>query len=135
MLGRQENEQRCDTLEKEAPLRLYIHIGGTYAISDKYILGIFDFDGTTQPGSATIEYLRKAEQNNRAEAVSPDLPRSFVVTLDRVFYSPITAATIRRRMNRSGQAIENGSWLHESEINESEENDTDDNESIRKVKE
>ena len=114
---------------------MYIHIGGTYDISDKYILGVFDFDGTTQPGSATIDYLRKAEQNNRVEAVSPDLPRSFVVTLDRVFYSPITAATIWRRMDRSGQAIENGSWLHESAIDESEENDRDDNRLIRKVKE
>lgn len=109
--------------EQEAPLRLYIHIGGTYALSDKYILGIFDFDGTTQPGSATIDYLRKAEQGNRVEAVSPDLPRSFIVTLDRIFYSPIAAATIRRRMDRSGQAFENGSWLHDAEMTEAEENE------------
>lgn len=96
--------------------RMYIHIGGTYAVSDKYIIGVFDFDGTTQPGSNTIVYLRKAESDNRVESVSPDLPRSFIVTLDRVYYSPITAATIRRRMERSGEAIKNGSWLHEDQI-------------------
>ena len=95
---------------------MYIHIGGTYAVSDKYIIGVFDFDGTTQPGSDTITFLRKAEFDNRVESVSPDLPRSFIVTLDRIYYSPITAATIRRRMERAGDTIRNGSWLHEDQL-------------------
>ncbi|MDW7659035.1 MAG: DUF370 domain-containing protein [Bacillota bacterium] len=95
---------------------MYIHIGGTYAVSDKYILGVFDFDGTTQPGSDTIEYLRKAEMDSRVESVSPDLPRSFIVTLDRVYYSPIAATTIRRRMDRAVDAIKSGSWLHEDQV-------------------
>jgi hypothetical protein len=100
---------------KGGTARMYIHIGGTYAVSDKYILGVFDFDGTTLPGSDTIAYLRKAELEDRVESVSPDLPRSFIVTLDRVYYSPIAAATIRRRMERAGDAIKSGNWLHEDQ--------------------
>ena len=94
---------------------MYIHIGGSYTVSDKYILGVFDFDGTTGPGSDTIQFLRKAEKEERVETISFDLPRSFIVTLDRIYYSPIAAATIRLRMERAGQAIRAGKWLHETD--------------------
>ena len=84
---------------------MYIHIGGTYTLSNKYILGIFDFDGTTANESATIDFLRKAEKENRVDVISPDLPRSFIVTLDRVYYSPIAAATLWKRMEKAAQDV------------------------------
>ena len=80
---------------------MYVHIGGEYTISDKFIVGIFDFDGTTGPDSETIQFLRMAEKAGQVDIVSPDLPRSFIVTLDRVYYSPISPATLRRRLDRS----------------------------------
>jgi len=30
--------------------------------------------------------------------VSPDLPRAFIVTLDRIYITPISAMTLRRRL-------------------------------------
>jgi len=78
---------------------MYIHIGGDYSIPEKTILGIFDFDLITQQGSYTNEFLRKAEEENRIENISYDLPRSIIIALDKVYISPISSRTIRQRIN------------------------------------
>lgn len=77
---------------------MYIHIGGDYTISDRFILGIFDLDQTTADAPDTIRYLNEAERASRIEVVSPELPRSFIVTLDRVYVSPVSVATLRKRL-------------------------------------
>ena len=77
---------------------MYIHIGGEYTVSDRLIVGIFDFDQTTGEASATIDFLKQAEAEDRVENVSSELPRSFIVTVERVYLSPISAATLRRRL-------------------------------------
>lgn len=77
---------------------MYVHIGGDYTISDRFILGIFDLDQTTAGAADTVHYLNEAERNGRIEIVSPDLPRSFIVTLDRVYVSPVSVATLRKRL-------------------------------------
>lgn len=78
---------------------MYVHIGGFCALSDRYIIGVFDFDGTTAVGSPTIDYLRHAEQTGQIESLSDDPPRSFIITLDRVYLSPVSAHTIRQRLS------------------------------------
>jgi len=76
---------------------LYIHIGGEYTLSDKWVVGIFDIDQTTTYGTDTNKFLSKQEQLGKLDIVSPELPRSFIVTLDRVYLSPISAKTIVAR--------------------------------------
>ncbi len=78
---------------------MYIHIGGEYSVSDRLIVGIFDFDETTHEGSETISFLNSAQEKDQIEHVSSELPRSFVVTVERVYLSPISAATLRRRLH------------------------------------
>jgi hypothetical protein len=84
---------------------MYVHIGGEYAVSDKFIVGIFDFDGTTAAASETIGFLKRAEAAGHVETVSPEIPRSFVVTLDRVYVTPISAMTLRRRLIRGRPSL------------------------------
>ncbi|MEA4890295.1 MAG: DUF370 domain-containing protein [Clostridiaceae bacterium] len=86
---------------------MYVHIGGEYSVSNKFIIGIFDFDGTTNGNSETIQYLKKAEQKDLVESVSEELPRSFIVTLDRVYYSPISTATLRHRLRQRRTGLDN----------------------------
>ncbi|NLZ71823.1 MAG: DUF370 domain-containing protein [Clostridiaceae bacterium] len=78
---------------------MFIHIGGEYTISDLWIIGIFDLDQTTTYGKDTANFLKKQEELGRLDIVSADLPRSFVVTLDRVYLSPISAKTLIERSN------------------------------------
>jgi hypothetical protein len=77
---------------------MFLHIGGEYTLSKKYIIGIFDFDATTQADSVTIEFLQSSEKKQMIEYVSPDIPRSFILTDDRVYLSPVSASTLRQRM-------------------------------------
>jgi|LSQX01.1.fsa_nt_gb hypothetical protein len=120
----------AENRKKEKQRSVYIHIGGAYSVSDAYIVGIFDFDATTVNRSATVDFLRQAEKDNRVEVISPDLPRSFVVTLDRVYYSPISAATLRRRMTRDHLARQEHNWLKSDPISD----ETDEEPITRKVK-
>ncbi len=76
---------------------LYIHIGGECSIPGKTIVGIFDFDAVTQSESETLDYLKRAEDEGRIETVSYELPRSIIVAIDKIYISPISASTIKKR--------------------------------------
>lgn len=80
---------------------MYVHLGGECTVSDKFIVGIFDFDKTIEQNSVTQQFLYQAELADQVEIVSPDIPRSFVVTLDRIYLTPISVATLRKRLHRS----------------------------------
>jgi len=80
---------------------MFIHIGGESTVSDKYIVGIFDMEWMTVDSEGTIDFIRQAEEAGRVEVVSSEIPRSFVVTLDRVYLTPISVATLRRRIERA----------------------------------
>ena len=85
---------------------MYVHIGGESCIPDTCIVGIFDLDATTATGSVTRDFLSREEERGRLEAVSPEIPRTFVLTTDRVYLTPVSSVTIRRRMG--GQASHTG---------------------------
>lgn len=87
---------------------MFLHIGGEYTVSDRLIIGIFDMDATTIAHSDTIAFLRKAEEDGLIENVSPDIPRAFVVTDERVYLTPISAATLKQRLNRPQRIDQEG---------------------------
>jgi len=77
---------------------MYIHIGGEYSVPEKTILGIFDFDSITHEGSFTNEFLKRAQEENKIEYITYDIPRSMILALDRVYISSVSARTIRNRI-------------------------------------
>lgn len=78
---------------------MYIHIGGEYSIPEKFIVGVFDFDEITADNDDSLRFLKKAEKDDKVENVSFDIPRSVIVTVDKVYISPISPRTIRRRIS------------------------------------
>ena len=88
---------------------MYLHLGGEYSISDRFIVGIFDMDSITPKQTDTIRFLSEAENAGRVEYVSEEIPRSVVVSVDRVYFSPISTSTLRKRLtdmyNRTGKAF------------------------------
>lgn len=84
---------------------MYVHIGGTCSVSDKIIVGIFSFETSTSRGTVrtTREFLKRMEQNNQITVLTDDLPKSFVVTLDGVYLSPVSATTLRQRLDRNDE--------------------------------
>lgn len=108
--------------ERNEAFGMYIHVGGEYSLSDKYIVGIFDIDNTTIQPSETINFLSRKEQDGLLEVVSPELPRSFIVTLDRVYVTPISPGTLRRRLIRADGGSRTTWPGHEREVGRDREN-------------
>ncbi len=79
---------------------VYIHIGGECSIPEKTIVGIFDLDEVTKSNNSTHAFLKKAEEEGRVENVSYDLPRSIIVAVDKIYLSPISAGTIKKRAGK-----------------------------------
>ncbi len=77
---------------------MYVHVGGEYSISDRFIIGIFDMDSITAKQTDMIKFLAEAEKAERVEYVSEEIPRSVIVTVDRLYFSPISTATLKKRI-------------------------------------
>jgi len=77
---------------------MYVHVGGEYSISDRFIIGIFDMESITSKQTDMIRFLAEAEKAGRVEYVSEEIPRSVVVSVDRIYFSPISTATLKRRL-------------------------------------
>ena len=78
---------------------MYIHIGDNSVITDKEIIGIFDMD-TSTVNKATRDFLSLAEKSGRVEYVNYDLPKSFILTEDKIYISPINTATLYKRSKK-----------------------------------
>jgi len=78
---------------------MYVHIGGEYSISDRYIIGIIDMDSITPKQTDMIHFLAKAEDEGRAEYVSEEIPRSVIITFDRVYFTSISTTTLHKRIH------------------------------------
>lgn len=78
---------------------MYIHLGENTVITDKNIIGIFDMD-TSTVNKATRDYLSNAEKNGKVVYVNYDLPKSFIVTDDKVFVSPLNTSTLNKRSKK-----------------------------------
>jgi hypothetical protein len=80
---------------------MYVHIGGECSVPDRFLVGVFDLDATTTGSDYTRDFLSRAEREGRLDILSADIPRTIVVTLDRIYLTPVSAATIRKRLHRS----------------------------------
>ncbi len=80
---------------------MYVNIGGNYAVSDKEIIGIMDIENTST-SKITREYLNRAEKEGRIVTLSYDLPRSYIITDDLVYISPVLTQTLIKRFGGKG---------------------------------
>ena len=75
---------------------MYLYLGGETVINTKEIIGIFDMD-TSTVNKATRDYINLAEKNKKIVYVNYDLPKSFVVTNDKIFVCPLNTSTLYKR--------------------------------------
>lgn len=90
---------------------MFLHLGQDTVITTDEIIGIFDID-TTTVSKATRTYLSMKEKSGKVINVSYELPKSFILTLDKktkektVYISPISSITLLKR-------IENVNYIKE----------------------
>ncbi|MCL6515993.1 extracellular matrix regulator RemB [Alicyclobacillus sp.] len=79
---------------------MFIHLGGDTAVRAKDLIGIFPLDDRADWNNQA--FLTRAAESGRVFAVEAGPYKSFVVTVDRIYYSPISSATLKRRARRLG---------------------------------
>ncbi|MBQ8623274.1 MAG: DUF370 domain-containing protein [Oscillospiraceae bacterium] len=81
---------------------MFLHLGNDHMVEIKNIVAIFDIENAST-SKITKEFLALAGKSKRVISCSYELPKSFVVTLDKdftelVYISAISAATLKKRL-------------------------------------
>ena len=77
---------------------MYLHLGGETVVSSEEIIGVFDINLAKNP--STRDFLQKMQSQNRhVTVISGHEIKAFVVTIDKIYLSPIAGSTLRRRSN------------------------------------
>ena len=80
---------------------MYLHLGQETVVRLREVVGIFDMENATI-SKYTLQFLADAEKGGRVCNVTMELPKSFVVCVDRdgtetVYISQISSATLLKR--------------------------------------
>jgi extracellular matrix regulatory protein B len=74
---------------------MFIHIGGDTMVRLRDVIGIFDYH--EKSGSDNALFLENAKRNDAVEVVELGEIKSFIVTDHKVYYSPISSLTLKKR--------------------------------------
>lgn len=84
---------------------MYIHIGGEYSLSDKYIIAIIDLNHVQPHQTDMTKFMSEQEKMGLIEYVSTDIPQSLIITLDRLYVSGLSTQTLMKRMNNKRNSV------------------------------
>jgi extracellular matrix regulatory protein B len=77
---------------------MFIHLGGDTVVRSKDVIAILDYH-MKQSSKITRQFLQEAEQTGRIILLGNEQSKSFVITKDKVYCSPISSLTLKRRAN------------------------------------
>ena len=84
------------TVVAKGVLRMFIHLGGEKIIRASELVAIFDV--SVQSFSKTTKaFVSHATKEKKAEMIAGEEPKSLVVTVDKVYYSPVSSTTLKKR--------------------------------------
>jgi len=75
---------------------MFIHLGGEKIIRAAELIAIFDVS-IEASSKVSKSFLAHALKEKRTEAIGEEEPKSLVVTVDKVYYSPISSTTLKKR--------------------------------------
>ncbi len=90
---------------------MYLHLGGERNLRTSEILGIFDLD-TASVAVLTKDYLKKAQQKGELFSAKEELPKSFVVAVEKlkentyrqtVWFSQISSSVLKKRCKENSR--------------------------------
>lgn len=77
---------------------MYIHLGNKKNIREKYIIGIFDMDNVTM-SRTTQKFLVLSEKKGILENTVSEIPKSVILTKDKVYMSQLNPKSLFGRLN------------------------------------
>jgi len=75
---------------------MFIHLGGDVMVQSKEVIAIFDVK-MKYSSDSTKEFLDVADEEGFVVVIDENETKSFVVTTRKVFYSPISSLTLKKR--------------------------------------
>ncbi|GAX88719.1 extracellular matrix regulator RemB [Effusibacillus lacus] len=75
---------------------MFIHLGGDVMVPSKEVIAIFDLK-MKESADATREFLNVAEEEGFIVVIDENESKSFVVTNRKVYFSPISSLTLKKR--------------------------------------
>lgn len=78
---------------------MYVHLGGEKVIRSKEIIAVFDIS-IEKSSKISKQFLTEAIQRKVVETIGEESAKSLVVTLDKVYYSPVSSVTLKKRIKQ-----------------------------------
>ncbi len=81
---------------------MYLHVGNNKNIRTSRVVGIFDMDNATL-SAITRKYLKESERAGLSESAAEDIPKSFVLYLDKgvykICFSQLSSSALKGRLD------------------------------------
>jgi hypothetical protein len=71
-------------------------LGGDVMVSSKDVIAIFDLR-MTEMAHDTQQFLKKSKEDGQIIVIDPNDSKSFILTNDHIYYSPISSLTLKKR--------------------------------------
>ncbi|MCE5172495.1 DUF370 domain-containing protein [Paenibacillus profundus] len=75
---------------------MYIHLGGERVIRSSELVAIFDVS-IEKSSKLSKQFVANAHKVRNVETIGEEAAKSIVVTKGKVFYSPISSTTLKKR--------------------------------------
>ncbi|WP_078593321.1 extracellular matrix regulator RemB [Evansella clarkii] len=75
---------------------MFIHLGGDMVIRADKIIAILDHQSTGL-SKENQSFLTKQKKEKETVQISEDQPKSYIITKDTIYLSPISSQTLKRR--------------------------------------
>ena len=78
---------------------MFLHLGGSVTVRADEVVGIFDIEACSV-SRVTADFLNSSQKKGIVEYVSNDMPKSFIITDDKMYISNVSHSTITRRVKK-----------------------------------
>lgn len=78
---------------------MYIHLGGERIVRAAELVAIFDIS-IEQSSKISKQFVSSAVKRKDVEVIGEEDPKSIVVTQQKVYYSPISSSTLKKRTHQ-----------------------------------
>ena len=73
---------------------MFLHLSQDCVLDKRDVIGVFDMD-TATVSPETRRFLRESERSGRLRSVARDIPKSFVLTQDKVYLASLSPNSLR----------------------------------------
>jgi hypothetical protein len=75
---------------------LFIHLGGEKIIRSSELIAIFDLS-IEKSSKISKSFIQHADKEKQTESIGEEEHKSLVVTRSKLYYSPISSTTLKKR--------------------------------------